>query len=282
LAEEAKVILQRIALAVALTIGAVGIVSAQHSPVPVIDLTAEGDIEIAPDGHVTNYQLKSHLAPAVAQLIDRTVRGWHFEPIVVDGKAVTAKTTMNLHLHGDPAPGDTYSLTIASVHFGVLTRSKLTPPRYPTDAARVGLGARVVLYLVIDPNGKVVQAAPAQTSLDLRARSEHDAEIWRERFEKASIEAALQWQYDPSEIFNGKAPRARSAIAPIDFAMSDEHGAPKRDWRTYLPGPVHPAPWGKSPVDANTEQRFAELSNGETASADSRFRLMDNVIGKTL
>lgn len=277
-------ILRKIACAVVLTIAAVPIASAQHSATPVIELTASGDIGIAPDGHVTDYQLKSNLAPAVAQLVDRTVRGWHFEPIIVDGKAVPAKTAMSIHLHGEPKSGDSYSLTIASVNFGVLTRSKLTPPVYPIDAQRVGLGARVVLYLLIDPNGKVVQAIPGQTSLDLRARSEREAEVWRERFEKVSVDAALQWQYDPSELINGKPDRSRYAIAPIVFGIREKPGAPERDWRTYLPGPVHPAPWDKSHADddGKNEQRFAQLSNGETASTNSHFRLKDDVIGKTL
>jgi hypothetical protein len=249
----------------------------------VIELTASGEIQIAPDGHVTDYQVKSKLSPAVAQLVDRTVRSWHFEPILVDGRAVNAKTTMNLHLHGEPTSADSYSLTIASVNFGVLTRSKLTPPVYPRDAQRVGLGARVVLYLVIDADGKVVEAMPGQTSLDLRARSEHEAEIWRGRFEKASIEAAFKWQYDPSEFVDGKAAKGRYAIAPIDFSI-EIPGSPKRDWKTYLPGPVHPAPWDRNRPDADgkSEQRFAQLSSGETASANSSFRLKDNVIGKAL
>jgi hypothetical protein len=285
MAEGTNLILQRIAFGVAFAVGAIDVASAQHSPAPVIELTADGDIQIAPDGHVTDYQLKSKLAPAVAELVDRAVRGWHFEPIVVDGKAVPAKTTMSLHLHGDPAPGDTYSLSISSVHFGVLTRSKLTPPKYPDDAQRVGLGARVVLYIVIDPSGQVVQAMPGQTSLDHRARSEPEAERWRRQFEKVSVEAALQWRYEPSEIFDGKPARARYAIAPIEFNLYDRSGKPiTPDWHAYLPGPVHSAPWANPGSDGKGDdtQRFANLSNGETESVDSQFRLKDNVIGKAL
>ncbi|HKE48679.1 MAG TPA: energy transducer TonB [Rhodanobacteraceae bacterium] len=267
-----------------MTIGAVDIASAQHSATPAIELTAKGDIQIGPDGHVTDYQLKSQLSPAVAQLVDRTVRGWHFKPILVDGKPVNAKTAMSIRLHGAPKSGDSYLLTISSVDFGTLTRSKLVPPKYPTDAARVGLGARVVLYLLIDADGKVVQAIPGQTSLDLRARSEHEAETWRERFEKVSVEAALQWQYDPSEFVDGKAAKARYAIAPIEFSIapSERHGTPKSEWKTYLPGPVHPAPWDKAHPDGPPEQRFADLANGETASTNSNFQLEDDVIGKAL
>ena len=277
-------ILRKIASAVVLTIVTAGVASAQHSAVPVIELTAGGEIQIAPDGHVSDYLLKTHLAPAVAQALDHAVRSWHFEPVVVDGRAVAARTTMTIQLHGEPkSGGDAYSLSVSSVHFGVLTQSKQAPPEYPYDAIQARLGARVVLYLLIDANGKVMQALAGQTSLDKRARSEREAEVWRKRFEKASIAAALRWQYNPSEFVDGKPMANRYAIAPIEFAVKESPG--DRDpegWKAYVPGPVHPAPWAETVAVGDDEQRFAQLSNGETASANSNFRLKDDVIGKTL
>jgi hypothetical protein len=269
-------LLQRIACAIVLTVGAIDIASAQRAATPVIELTARGEIQIGPDGHVNDYQLKSDLSPTVAKLVDRTVRAWHFEPVVVDGKAVIAKTTMTLHLHGEPAPGDSYSLRIASVNFGTLTRSRLDPPEYPNDAVRVGLGARVVLSLRIDADGKVVEAIPLQTSLDKRARSEHEAEAWRVQFERASVRAAEHWRYHPSEFVNGKAMSNRYAIAPIVFDMRNHESI------AYVPGPVHPAPWDKTNAQSKDEGRLAQLSDGETASTNSHFRLKDDVVGKTL
>ncbi|HVT33127.1 MAG TPA: hypothetical protein VHE32_10795 [Rhodanobacteraceae bacterium] len=253
-----------------------GIASAQQKEA-VIALNADGDITIAPDGHVTDFHLSTKLSPAVGKLVDGTVRSWHFEPVTVDGRAVNAKTTMSLRLSGTPAPNDSYSLRIESVHFGVLTRTKLKPPEYPGNAARVGLGARVVLYLVIDEDGKVIEALPGQTSLGMRAKNERDAEDWRQQFEKASIKAAKTWRYDPSELVDGKRVANRHAIAPIEFQPSRWH----HGWTAYEPGPVHPAPWDKNDGDKNA-QRFAQLADGETASTDSNFRLKDDVIGKTL
>jgi hypothetical protein len=270
--------LQRMAYAVAFAMGAAGVASAQHSATAVLELTAKGDIQIAPDGHVTDFHITTKLSPTVGKLVDNTVRSWHFEPVMVDGKAVIAKTTMSIHLRGTPAPGDSYTLRIESVHFGELTRSKLTPPEYPYDAQRVGLGARVVLYLLIDENGNVVEALPGQTSLDMRAKSEREAETWRQRFEKASIKAAKSWRYDPSEFVDGKRVAKRYAIAPIEFSI----GNSDRAWTAYAPGPVHPAPWDKRVEDSKDGQRFAQLSNGETASTNSNFRLKDDVVGKTL
>ena len=271
-------LLQRVAFAVALTIGAIGLASAQEAAKPVLELYAKGDIEIAADGHVTDFHITTDdLSPEVGKLVDKTVRGWHFEPVMVDGKAVNAKTTMGIRLSGTAAQGDSYSLRIKSVYFGVLKRAHAKPPDYPGDAARVGLGARVVLYLLVNENGKVVEAVPAQTSLDMRAKDEREAEMWRKRFETASVKAAKSWRYDlGSELVNGKVVPKRHAIAPIEF-VAYRHAS---GWKAYVPGPVHPAPWDKKADD--NEQRFAQLSDGETASADSNFRLKDDVIGKTL
>lgn len=269
---------QRMACAVVFAIGATGIASAQHSATAVIELAAKGDIQIAPDGHVTDFHIATKLSPTVGKLVDNTVRGWHFEPVMVDGKAVNAKTTMSIRLSGTPAPDDSYTLRIESVNFGELTRAKITPPEYPYDAARLGLGARVVLYLLIDENGNVVEALPGQTSLDMRAKSEREAETWRQVFEKASIKSAKSWRYDPSEFVDGRGVAKRYAIAPIVFTPSKSDPA----WTAYAPGPVHPAPWDKRVEDSKDGQRFARLSNGETASTNSNFRLKDDVVGKTL
>ncbi len=271
-------ILQRIAWALALVFGAIDLASAENDSTPTVHLSVKGDIQIGPDGHVTDCWLKTQMAPTVAKLVERTVRSWHFEPITVDGRAVNAKTTMNIDLSATPAPNDSYSLRVENVNFGVLTHANRKPPEYPADAARAGLGARVVLYLLIDENGKVIEAWPGQTSLTMRAKDEREAEVWRKRFEKASLEAAKSWRYDPSEFVDGKQVAKRYAIAPIDFnARRSEH-----DWTTYVPGPVHAAPWDKKVEDGKGEKSFSQLSNGETAATNSNFRLKDDVVGKTL
>jgi hypothetical protein len=271
------VILQRVAFALALAFGAADLASAENESTPTAELSVNGDIQIGPDGHVTDCWLKTKMAPTVAALVDRTVRGWHFEPVTLDGRPVNAKTTMNLRLSATPAPNDSYSLRIESVHFGTLSQTNRKPPTYPSDAVRAGLGARVVLYLIIGESGHVIDAMPGQTSLTMRAKDEREAEMWRKRFEKVSLEAVKSWRYDTSELVDGKRVAKRYAIAPIVFYVNPEH-----QWTTYVPGPVHPSWWDKKTADGKSEQRFAQLTDGETASANSNFRLKDDVIGKTL
>ena len=143
------------------------------------ELNVEGEVRIAPDGHVNDYRIKNELAAPVAALVRKNVLAWHFDPILVDGKAVEAKTAMHLQLHTESAGNtDEFVVRIASIDFGTPTRSSsVRPPRYPGAAIEARLGAKVVLSARLDETGKVVEAVPYQTSLDARARREGSREM---------------------------------------------------------------------------------------------------------
>lgn len=243
------------------------------------ELNVEGEVRIAPDGHVNDYRIKNELAAPVAALVRKNVLAWHFDPILVDGKAVEAKTAMHLQLHTESAGNtDEFVVRIASIDFGTPTRSSsVRPPRYPGAAIEARLGAKVVLSARLDETGKVVEAVPYQTSLDARARDEKEAEKWRRVFEKASIAAAKTWRYDLSETVGGR-PIGNNVIIPIVYHIGSSPSASSNRWSGFVPGPIHPAPWSM-PDD---EKRVAELGDGETRSTSSRFHLKDDVIGKAL
>ncbi|MFI4970195.1 MAG: hypothetical protein ACHP7D_08300, partial [Lysobacterales bacterium] len=104
---------------------------AQHSS-PTFDMDADGEVQIAPDGHVSDYLLKSKLSKPLTVLIDRAVRSWLFEPILVDGKPVIAKTAIHLRLEGVPTSGDNYAVKIVEINFGEPKRTgNIEPPKYP-------------------------------------------------------------------------------------------------------------------------------------------------------
>lgn len=253
---------------------------------PTLEMSADGEVQIAIDGKVSDYRLKSTLAPVVANLVDHDVRGWTFEPVVVDGVPVVAKTAMHLDLKAEPAAGkDNYKIRIVNVAFGEPRRSnndQTRLPHYPEDAVSAHIGAKVLLYVRLDETGKVVDAHPYQTSLDRQTRSEFDAERWRKLFEKASIAAARDWRYDLTETINGKT-IGTTAVVPIVYhasAFGDRKPA-QDEWKAYVPGPVHPAPWPS--IEAVADNRDpSTLQDGEAISLESRFRLKDEVIGKVL
>ena len=241
-----------------------------------IRLDADGEIKIDPTGHVSDYHLESKLSPQIATLVDRQVHGWAFEPVLVGGKPVFAKTALHLQLTAEPTQGDNFALRISSVRFGDIERMGGQLPTYPPAAARAGLSALVMLRVRLDEHGKVVEVAPYQTSLSRPAASERIADEWRRMFEKASVEAARTWHYRLAEIVDGK-PASVDAILPIAFHMGTS--APD-EWRAYVRGPVREISWHKDSAGLERDQLAA--TDGSTAVAESRFHLKSDVIGRVL
>jgi hypothetical protein len=251
---------------------------------PVLEISADGEVQIATDGSVSDYRLRSKLVPSVADLVDKNVRSWRFEPVIVDGAAVVAKTAMHLGLKAEPLDGkDSYRIRITEIRFGEPQRNaKMRPPHYPEDAVHAHLGAKVLLAIRLDANGQVLDAQAYQVSLDARTRSEGEAEHWRRIFERASLAVAKDWRYDMSETVNGK-PIGTNAIVPVVFTLH-ELGTPLPSadkWRAFVPGPVHPAPWmNEHPLADNRD--LSTLREDEAVSLDSHFHLKDDVVGKVL
>jgi len=248
-----------------------------------LEMNADGEIQVAIDGSVSDYRLHSQLPSTIAQLVDRDVRGWRFEPVLVDGTPVVAKTAMHLALKAEPADGrDNYRIRIVNVIFGAPRQHDHTRhPHYPELAVRAHLGAKVLLAIRLDENGKVTDVQPYQTSLDARANSQNEADHWRKLFEEASVTAARSWTYDLSETFNGRRIET-NVIVPVVFSLSNVPGsAPQAgQWKAYVPGPLHPAPW-------MTDRTFADhdlsaFPDHQSIPLNSRFHLKNNVVGTTL
>lgn len=250
-------------------------------PAADIEMEVGGKIAVGPDGLVRDYKLTSELPAAVAGLVERNVRSWKFEPILVDGKPVIAETRLRMVLHGTPVGEDRYTLKVENVWFGEPERAHdMKPPRYPTVAARAGLGAKVVLVLKLDADGNVVDVLAEQTSLDKRTRSEQVADKWRRVFEQASVAAAKKWKFTPGETVNGEAVGSLVRV-PVTFWVG---GSPKDDsgrWKAYVPGPVNPIPWVTEDSMASQAERD-RLRDGDAQPLSSRFKLAEDVVGTTL
>ena len=250
----------------------------------VLEMSAVGEVQIATDGSVSDYRLQSKLAPELAKIVDHSVRGWHFEPVLVDGKTVVAKTAMRLNLRGVPVDADNYKIEVVNVIFGEPQKeAHVTPPRYPDLAIRSHVGAKVLLYVKLDDEGKVVAAEPYQTNLDVRTRSEFEAQTYRRMFEEASVRAAREWRYDLTETINGKK-MGTLAMVPIVYSLHElgtRVTSNDGKWKGYVPGPVHDSALGREAKIGDGAQ-FADLGDGEAQPLNSRFRLRDDVIGKPL
>jgi hypothetical protein len=203
---------------------------------------------------------------------------WQFEPIEQDGKPVVASTSVRMALSAVPDGEDTLQLRLDKVWFGEPKGiDKTTPPKYPPQALRDRIAARVLLTLQLDENGKVVDALPYQTNLSRSSSEGRDAR-YRRYFENASIKAAMHWTFTPGEMIDGVKLGA-SVMVPITYSLGSRM-APDSGWRGYYPGPVTPAPWSNSAALAAVDS--AELEDGQAAAVDSRFHLKTPVAGTIL
>lgn len=94
----------------------------------------------------------------------------------------------------------------------IVPGGNMPPPRYPVEAARQGIGGKVVLKISIDERGK-----PELVEID---RSSGHVEL-----DEAALAAARNWQFEPA-IKDGKAVVSQVRV-PVDFAPDP---------------PAHPAP----------------------------------------
>lgn len=191
---------------------------------PSYALSTEGSITIDVDGLVREYRLDrgDKIPPEIAANLDRGIKKWRLEPIMVDGRAVNAKTAMKLDMEIDPYQ-EGYRMKVTNVSFGTPTQksASLKPPKYPKLAQRAGIQARVVLVLALDVNGEVVRAVPEQVSLSGTGR-EKIVQEWRQIFEESALVAARRWKFTINETFEGKAPQETLVRIPVDYQLGDE------------------------------------------------------------
>lgn len=244
---------------------------AQAMDDPVLELAAVGMLDVGPDGSVLDYTLENDLDPAVASLVDRTVGGWRFEPVVEDGKPVIAVTRMRLDLEAVPT-GESYVLRVADVSLGVPDPADMPPPAYPRSALGEDVGAKVTLLIQVDAAGRVQQVHVEQVSMTRRLGKRGD--FLRERFADVSREAALGWTFDAVELIDGERVAARYRV-PVTFESGSANDWAERE--TYIAGPYHPAPWAD--LEPTTDRL---LAGHEARPLDSRVKLRDEVVGSTL
>lgn len=214
-----------------------------------------GDIVVAPDGSVKSYELdKSDKIPAdVAGLIGSATQRWHFEPVMRDGQAVTAKARMSIRVvasHPTPDSKD-FVAHIAGATFGdyddasteKVTYVERKPPGYPELAARSHVGGTVYVLLRIGRDGKVIDAEAEQVNLSVVA-SDGDMKVWRKVLAAPSVAAAKQWTFRIPTTGEHAGDRYYVTRVPVMYRL--ERTAPDANygvWQAYVPGPRETASW---------------------------------------
>lgn len=215
-------------------------------------LLVTGSIDIATDGRVGGYQLDQaeRLPPAVTELLGSRVKQWRFEPVLVDGKPVRARTRMQLRLIAKPTGEDQYLVRVAGANFGEArdgesptSRGDKKAPRYPEVAARAGVGGTTYLVLRIGRDGRVEDVVAEQVNLRVVA-NERDMQRLRDLLAQSAVTAARAWEFNPPVRGAEVDARFWSVRVPVDFVAPDQR-VPNQagEWTAYVPGPRRPVPW---------------------------------------
>lgn len=208
-------------------------------------MQVRGELGIDPEGKVYATDISTILTPDVKALVEKTVRGWQFEPIVHGGKAVYAKTGMQLDLLARQVDAG-YRLQVENVRFMYGDRKplRMVPPQYPMDALREHISGDVLMAIRIDAQGRVVDAAAIQFSLPYRDASEKQIQRWGKHFEKAAVAAVKGWAYEAAKPDMGQEAEM-TQIVPISFRTSSDRDVTSSvdGWQPAPDRVYKPIPW---------------------------------------
>ena len=224
-----------------------------------MSMLVSGVIDMRADGSVEHYSLDhpEKLSPAVTQMIGTEVLQWRFEPVLVDGKPVAARTNMSLRIVAKPVDEQNFNVRIQSASFyggsgdkrGLVSVQKKTSLMPMIDAmASTGVDAAdLYLALKIGKDGKVMDAIVEQVNL-YAIGSERDMALVRNTLGKSAVRTVRQWRFAVPAQEPGDEPYSTGTL-PFTFWTSGDNNSPPPDlqgngeWRTYIPGPCTPIPW---------------------------------------
>ena len=262
-----------------------------------LTMRGDGEIAIAANGKPLDYRSASPLVPELKQLIARAVPAWSFWPVLVDGKAVAARTKMRITLAAQPLANG-YSVRVDNVTFRddtaadaqsgasvdeveIAARS-MRLPKSPRGLHYPSAEAMVLLHLKLTPQGTVEQAFAAQSSLfNVRDRPELMDRALKV-LEEHSMRAARGWTFDVDS--KGKVADADdlTVVVPMVYQMLGGGTDVAGQWRQEARNRLRMTPWLR---DTRLAQRIgvSDVDAGEVVdNITSPFKLRDGVIGNAL
>ena len=282
--------------------------AAAETPVPMeqaLILRVDGQLTIDALGVPTEYQIKTTLPQKLGDNLQRAVRTWRFEPVLIGGKPVVAHTQMRVTLAAQGS-GDAYRIAVDNVTFpqiqGEATDTADDPVTiayarrptivYPHAALAAEIDADTLVYLHLSQEGRVKQVFVTQVALlnvrgkpaDLRSATDvferqvlSDVKDWRFRVDVDQVKLAALQSSDPDAVA-----MAFTLRVPIHFRIEGSRIDDHTGWLQEARTPLRHAPW-LPPDHDSVSVGVADVGADELAPAsEGRFRLSVPVAGTAL
>lgn len=265
----------------------------------VITMRLDGEITVDTLGRVHEYRIDTEMTPGVKALVDKVVPSWRFEPVVVDGKAITAASPMRLVIAAVKQE-DGYRIRLDNVIFRPNTKEdyekvrqspvarddvrikaeKLRPPVYPATFMSAGVEAIVMLNVRVNEDGSVADVFAAQSSLLNVKGRQRDLERARVALEENAANTARQWRFHVEVLDRSKlSPSAMTIRIPVEYTLVRRESEAEDTlftgtWRHEFRGPLRTTPWL---TDNKDEQRVgaSDLGGNEMLAGAPTLRLLD-------
>lgn len=223
-----------------------------------------GTVDISPAGAVEAFHLDKvdQVEASAAQSAQSLVKGWRFEPVIRDGKAVPARVPVRMRLLAQQMADGGASISVTSARFdgeaeeGSSDRPrkrKMLPPTYPMTAFQMGATGELTLLVQIGRDGLVKQVAVEQVNLRVLMPEPQMRRV-RDLFARSSIDAAKRWEFTPPTTGDRVHEASWTVRVPVNYLHHQERGERYGRWQAYVPGPKSPAEWnynGKGSAEDN-------------------------------
>lgn len=228
---------------------------------------------------------RDKLPAGVVQIVERTIRGWQFVPVVDNGRPVTAQTGMALRVVAHMVDAGHAEIRIAGASFGcdayptgellpdacppgtTVTPARRQAPEYPGEALKEGAMGEVYLAVEVGRDGRVTRADAMQVNLFSQIVG---PKRMQNLFAIHAREAAMRWQFNVPTIGPEAAKDRWVVTVPVVYSingpMPDEYGK----WRAYVPGPPRDVPWARDGAPGSAD---AIAGGGAPFVRDARFVL---------
>ncbi|WHZ19673.1 MAG: hypothetical protein OJF55_001822 [Rhodanobacteraceae bacterium] len=273
-------------LCVLLALALCGAVCAAEAPIEA-SMVITGTITVNPAGGVQGYALhdQDKIPPGVVQIVERTIKGWQFVPIVENGQPVAAQAGMAVRVVARMIDKANAEIRVAGASFGcdayqaknllpnacppgtTVTPDRRQPPEYPRQALKEGLGGEVYLAVEVGRDGRVIRADAMQVNLSNRFGSPLRMQ---NAFANNARDAAMKWRFNVPTVGPEAAKDHWVVTVPVVYTiggpMPDDYGK----WHAYVPGPARDVPWARDDTPGSAD---ALAGGGMPFVRDSRFVL---------
>lgn len=262
-----------------------------------ITMQVDGNIVIDPLGRVADYRVDTPVLEELRLAIDRAVRQWRFQPVVIDGTPRQVSAKMRVVLAATRI-AEKYQVKIDNVVFPDADKSarerwknenasatisirSIQPPGYPLALLQAGVSGRVLLGVRIAADGRVAEVVAVQSMLfDVSGRERTLASAIRQ-FEGAAVSAAKSWRFNVVAKSVALAPKDMTGMVPVEFVMDRSKADLPGQWRTVVRLPRRPIGWLKQTPEIQ-KIGVSDVVNGELISLSNSPVLATAVIGTEL